>query len=344
MTKKIISLLIIILLVGGFIYWGINEGGQSEEVSSQPVVFTSIYPLYFTANQIAGDKLDVRLVVPNGTEIHSYDPSPKKIAQLEEADLLFYNGLGLEPWASRLKKNLSGKRIKLINVSEIEGVKLLAAEERKTNLNAKDAAHHHEDSVNEHGEHSEETTSHDHGTKYDPHLWLDPINLQQIASRMWEEFSGLDPSNEGVYEENYRQFSRKIETLDKEYRENLVVTDDDYILVSHAAFSYLADRYNFKQLAVMGVTPHEEPTPQRLTKIIDRIAEHDLQYVFKEELADSASIDMIAEEAGLEVLTLNPAAGLTPAQNEAGEDYFSLMRQNLANLQEALGDNNETDS
>ncbi|GAB6136983.1 metal ABC transporter solute-binding protein, Zn/Mn family [Halanaerobaculum tunisiense] len=321
--KKGLLIGVIIIIIGLTVFTGnlvINQTiDQQVKSTKQPVVYTSIYPLYDVATKIAGDKIDLRLVTPNGAEIHSYRPSPQQIAKLEQADILFYNGLGLEPWANKVVTNLKENSVSTIKLSEY-------AKLRKFKSDHSEHEHEHED----------ENTQ-----QYDPHLWLNPMNMNQIAQLMKDKFSDLDPANKQVYETNYQQFKEQIEQLDQEYKDTLANSSQNYILVSHSAFGYLADRYEFKQLSITGVAPHQEPSPGTLADLIEKVKEYKLDYVFKEKLANPKLVNVLAEEAGLKVLTLNPIAGLTKEEQEDGADYFSLLEDNLENLEQAVGEKND---
>ncbi|MGM0501641.1 MAG: metal ABC transporter solute-binding protein, Zn/Mn family [Bacillota bacterium] len=306
--KLIVAMLLVVAIIGGC--------QSATQEKTEKIVYTSIYPLYEAANKISGDNLTVKLVIPNGAELHSYRPSPKKIANLEQADLFFYNGLGLEPWADKAVSNLEQSSVKAVNISQ--HVNLIKFNKNK-NL---EEEHNHQ----EQEEHSD----------YDPHLWLDPLNMKLIAQKMKSEFQKLDSANKDVYQKNYQSFVQKIDKLDQKYHNTLKNKEQEYILVSHAAFGYLANRYNFQQLSVTGVAPHEEPSPGVLAELTNKAKEHNLDYIFMETLANPKTVDILAQEADLQVLKLNPIAGLTKKENKAGEDYFSLMDQNLDNLEKAL--------
>ncbi|MGM0370831.1 MAG: metal ABC transporter substrate-binding protein, partial [Bacillota bacterium] len=113
-TKKFSFFILILLLL---LVLTVSACQPASQEKSEHVVYTSIYPLYEVANRVSGDNLTVKLIVPNGAEVHSYRPTSRQIANLEDADLLFYNGLGLEPWAKQVTSNL--KQTEVINVSEI---------------------------------------------------------------------------------------------------------------------------------------------------------------------------------------------------------------------------------
>ena len=108
-------------------------------------------------------------------------------------------------------------------------------------------------------------------------------------------------------------------------------------MTSHAAFGYLADRYGLEQIAVTGLTPEAEPSARDLERLVDEIREHDATTVFVETLVSPRLAETVAREADVETATLDPLEGLTEEDAEAGADYFSVMRENLRTLREALG-------
>lgn len=309
MSKK--SIIILLTAVIFMLTFNINVGAE-ENLK----IYTSFYPLKEAAENIGGNRINIESVVPSGAEIHGYEPSPRQIAALEKADIFYYIGIGLEPWTERVVNNLKNSQVKTVQVSEDLTLRKVTGDENE------DHHHNHEDSERE----------------FDPHIWLDPVNMKEIGKKIKDTLSEIDPANSNYYEDNYHQFAEKLEELDKEYKDTLVSSEKDTIMVSHAVFGYLADRYNFKQLAVTGITPHEEPSPRTIADMVDTAREYNLEYIFMETLASPGSVEVLAEEADLEILTLHPVSGLTEAQKESGEDYFSLMRKNLDNLQKALGD------
>lgn len=287
-----------------------------EGKSSKIQVYASFYPLYFAVQEIGRDKVDLYSVIPNGVEPHDYEPTIRETARIENADLFIYNGADMEPWGDKLAKTLRTKNIAIINASE--QVDLLRIDEDE-----------HHDS------HHRDEENHVHGN-YDPHLWLNPLNMDKIGYAIKEQLSSADNVNKDFYENNYRDFSNKLRELDNKYTKELKNKKRDTILVSHEAFNYLSSRYEFKQISVSGVTPHEEPTPKTLANLIDLAVSKDFKYIFLEVLASPKTAEMLAKEADLKVLVLNPIAGLTEEQQEKGENYFTLMEQNLENIKKEL--------
>ncbi|SDK02247.1 metal ABC transporter solute-binding protein, Zn/Mn family [Natronincola ferrireducens] len=290
---------------------------QDGEVVMEPRIkmFASFYPLYDFAKKVGGDLVDVSVVVPHAIDPHSFDPSPRIIAQLETADVLIYNGLGMEPWIDGVLEIFKDKNTIIIEANK--GLELIKFEE-------------------DNGYHHHEHDHHHHDGEYDPHIWMDPINVIKIAEGIKDAFVEIDPENIGYYEENYINFRNQLKNLDKDFIEGLEKAVGRRILVSHSAFGYLANRYNIKEIAVSGVSPHQEPSPGRLAELTEKAKEFNLKYIFFEGLANPRTAEILGEEANLEVLTLYNIEGLTEEQREFGEDYLSLMYKNLENLKKAL--------
>jgi zinc transport system substrate-binding protein len=160
--------------------------------------------------------------------------------------------------------------------------------------------------------------------------------MKTIAGELTAVFSSLDPENAAVYEENYTIYAAAIDELDEAFRRLEEEADQKVMLVSHSAFGYLAHRYGFKEIAVTGVNPHSEPNPGRLAELVNLAGEHELEYIFFETLANPKTAEVLAAEAGLTPLMLHNLEGLTVEQREAGEDYFSLMHENVRTLRQAM--------
>jgi len=310
-NKAIIFAIALILLLSGC-----SNEKSIEESTGKLKVYASFYPIYFAAEQIGGEKIELYTVIPNGAEPHDYEPSLREIADVENADVFIFNGVNMEPWAEKLSDNLVSKGIRTINLSQY--VELIKADED-------------EESEDEHNEH----TDHSHGT-YDPHIWLDPINMNKMAYQIMTVFSELDSKNEDFYKRNYEDFASKIRELDQAFNSQLKNRNRDTILVSHKAFGYLAKRYGLEQTPVTGITPYEEPSPKTLAKLIDKIKEEQFEYIFLESLASPKVVETLAKSGNLKILELNPVAGLTEEQQKNNENYFTLMEKNLENLKKAL--------
>jgi zinc transport system substrate-binding protein len=162
----------------------------------------------------------------------------------------------------------------------------------------------------------------------DPHVWLDPIRYAAIAERIGKE---LDRRPEA------KRFAAKLGALDGEFRRGLSRCERDEIVTSHAAFGYLAERYGLKQVAITGIAPEAEPTPRELANVVRQVRAVGATTVFFETLVSPRLAETVAREVGATTAVLDPLEGLTEKESAAGEDYFSVMRANLAALRKGLG-------
>ncbi|MDI6601047.1 MAG: metal ABC transporter substrate-binding protein [Thermoanaerobacteraceae bacterium] len=170
----------------------------------------------------------------------------------------------------------------------------------------------------------------------DPHIWLSPVRAKQQAEKIYKALIKDDPENADYYTENYKALEKRFDDLDRKYRETLSKATYRDIITTHAAFAYLCEDYDLNQVSITGVSPGSEPSPGRMAEIIKFIKDNNIGYVFFEPLTTPRLADTIANETGIEKLVLDPVEGLTDEQKARGEDYFSLMEENLENLKKAL--------
>jgi zinc transport system substrate-binding protein len=163
---------------------------------------------------------------------------------------------------------------------------------------------------------------------FDPHVWLDPMRYATIAERIGAELG--EPGAAST-------FVAELESLDDEFRRGLEACDRRTVVTSHAAFGYLADAYDLEQIALTGLSPDVEPSAKALQAIVDDVEEQGATTVFFETLVSPDLAETVAREAGARTAVLNPLEGLTEDEVDAGADYFSVMRENLAALRAALG-------
>ncbi len=309
MKKTIILILMTLLLMSGCSDKKTSSDNGNDNTDKKIKVSASTYPMYYIAKEIGKDNIDLNIVVPIGVDPHEYEISLKQTKELEDTDLFLYNGSGLEHWGEKVSETMKSKGKKVIDASDY--VKLLDIEDNHDGDN--------------------------HSGK-DPHIWLDPTNVDKIAKQLSEELKNMDKKNSDIYEKNYLELSAKLKNLDDKYKEELKDKKQNTILVSHKAFAYLANRYGLEQIAVTGISPDSEPSPKSISKLIDIVKEKNLEYIFFEVLSSPKSVEMIAEEANLKVLTLNPIGGITKDEFESGVDYIYIMEENLKNLKKALVD------
>lgn len=297
------------VVVGGC---GTTNGGSNSDKKMD--VVATVYPVYDIAKQVGGDKVNLTLLVPPGSEPHDWDPKASDLEKIGKAKVFLYSGAGLEPTDKILTKDVL-KEAKPYELSKaVELMKNTAEEEDEDEHNGEE--HHH--------------------SEYDPHVWLDPTNVIKEVDMTVKAFSEADPANKDYYEKNGKDYKEKLAKLDKDYKAFTDTLSQKELIVSHQAFGYFAKHYGLVQVPIMGVSPDAEPTPDRMAKIVAFSKAHQVKAIFGEELVSPKLAEAIANEIGAKVYVLNPVEGLTEEQTKAGETYLSLMEKNLQTLKEAL--------
>jgi zinc transport system substrate-binding protein len=169
----------------------------------------------------------------------------------------------------------------------------------------------------------------------DPHFWLDPTRLARVAAEVEQALAEADPEHAADYESDLAALQRDLGALDKEFTAGLADCERNTIVVSHDAFGYLADRYGLDVEAISGISPDAEPSPAHLRQLSGLVRERGITTVFTERLDSADMAQTLAGDLGLKTAVLDPVEGLTDAT--ADEDYLSLMRANLAALEDANG-------
>ncbi|MBF0592330.1 MAG: zinc ABC transporter substrate-binding protein [Nitrospirae bacterium] len=170
----------------------------------------------------------------------------------------------------------------------------------------------------------------------DPHFWLDPVLAIEEVRLIRDNLSKLDPQNETTYKKNSDEYIKKLTTLDSNFREGLKTCQHHEIVVTHNAFSYLAQRYNLKTIPLAGISSIDEPSAHTLGQISRLVKTKGIRYIFFESLVSPRIAQALASETGAVTLPLNPCEGLTTEDVRNGKDYIAIMQDNLKNLRLAL--------
>lgn len=294
---------------------GCSNSNQIEK-SDKLKIYASFYPIEEVVKKVGRDKVEIKSIVPSGVEPHHYEISSKERGALEESDLIFINGLEMEPWGENLESELNEKVIAL--GEKVNPLKLEAHDE-----------HENHDSHDEHN----------HGD-YDPHVWLDPIRMKEMTAIVAAELSKIDEENSNYYQENAKEYISKLEDLDREYKEELASFKNKKAIVSHDAFGYLGDRYKIDFLGVSGISPEEEPSLKKMGEIVELIKKDNLKVVFFEELTSSKVAKSISEETGARTDVLYTIEGISEKDKKDGMGYIELMKRNLESLKKAFEEQN----
>ena len=197
--------------------------------------------------------------------------------------------------------------------------------------------HGHEDE-DEHGHEDEDEHGHDdhaHG-EFDPHLWNDPLLAIGQAERIADALIEADPDGADVYRANLAALAADLRDLHAEFQDGLASCRHRQFIASHAAYGYLAARYDIKQVEIAGLSPEAEPTAGRLAELADLIEETGISVVLVEPVLSGANESALAQEAGIRQLPIHAIGSVTPAELERHGDYIGLMRDTLASLRVAM--------
>ena len=275
-----------------------DEGGRIRVVAS-------FYPLYEFARQVGGDRTKVSLLVPPGQEPHDYEPAPRDIEYIAKANLLVYNGAGFEPWIEKVLGSVASSQLVVVDASQ--SVELIAGAD------------------NQRGE-----------GPFDPHFWLDPVAAKRVVLVIRDALISIDPDGSDQYSANALAYTDKLDALDVQYQEGLRSCKRREVITSHAAFGYLATRYNLTVLSITGLSPDAEPSAARMKELIEFARERGVTHIFFERLVSPKLAKAIAAEVGAKTVVFDPTEGLSKEDMAGGKDYISLMRDNLKSLKSAL--------
>lgn len=284
-------------------------------------VVTTLFPLYDFTRQIAGDKADVSLLLPPGVEPHSFEPRPGDIVRISKADLFIYTGPQMEPWVEDILKGITNTELTVIHASA--NIQLAEDDQQDHDLQADPDSHNHE---------------HEH-TGQDPHIWVDPILAQQIVSTIANGLAATDPANQDFYLANAKTYNEKLSALDAQIRSTLEKCSRKTIVYGgHFAFGYFARRYGLEHLSpYAGFSPNAEPTPKKITEMIETLKKADTSYIYYEELLEPRVAKIIAEGAGAKLLLLHGAHNISKQELDNGVTYLEIMEGNLERLKLGLG-------
>ncbi|MEI0700894.1 metal ABC transporter substrate-binding protein [Brachyspira intermedia] len=177
-----------------------------------------------------------------------------------------------------------------------------------------------------------ETSSNIDNEGLDPHFWLSPIKAKKQMENIKNALVEIDSANADYYNSNYNYYTDRLDELDNHFRDILSNIKNTNVVVTHPAFGHFCKEYSLNQVAIA----RDEADPKAMYDTIAFIKNNDVKAIFYEDFSSSKLVDSIAKETGVKILTLNPIESLSEEYINAGEDYFSVMEENLISLTNGL--------
>jgi zinc transport system substrate-binding protein len=277
---------------------------QPSTGGEHPQVVASFYPIEFLARAIGEPNVTVGVVVPPGTEPHDYEPTPGDMAKIADAKVVLLQGASFESWIGNAHARAPNARFATVT----DGIGL------RDNPDPEEA---------------------DELPK-DPHTWLDPGLFARTAGNVAQALAEAFPEHAPAFRARAQAVAADLTRLHRDYEAGLRDCDVRVVVTNHAAFGYMAARYNFTLIAISGLDPEAEPTPQTIQRVVDEVKANNVTVVFFEDLVSPKVAEAVAREAHATTRVLSPIEGILPDEAAQGATYETKMREDLAALREGM--------
>lgn len=297
---------------------------RAKEDTAPIIAFVSILPQKYFVERIAGDLAKVRVLVEPGQSPATYEPTPKQMAELSEAEIFFSIGV---PFEERLMSKIRSGFKKLTVVDTRKGITLRAMEA------GREDEHDGDHGEKEHGHeaaHKAKTVEHAHGHERgasDPHIWLDPVLVKTQAETICEALGQRDPANAEVYKKNLKSFQDDLDRVNTMISQALAPVKGRTIFVFHPAYGYFAARYGLRQQAVE--VGGKKPSAKSVARLIDRAKAAGVRVIFVQPQFDRKNAETVAKAIGGAVVSLDPLA----------PDYLANLEDMAGKVASALAKN-----
>ena len=364
LRKSVVFIVTISMILG---MAGCGKTTEKEDNYRLKIV-TSLFPYYDMARAVIGDVkgIDLKMTVTPGQDSHSFEPTPSDVIQMENADVLIYNGGSLETWIDTLLDSLNNKNqiqmkmmdyVDVLNEEIVEGMDTRFEEHDHDEHSHKDDNHnkekHKEDSHSEekHKEdnHSEDSSndsefhnedSEEEHEETDEHIWTSPVNEIIMTEKICETLSKALPEEKENFQKNAESYISQLKELDNEFRtivKNAKI--NEIIFADKFPLQYFAKEYGLKYYAAFpGCGSDMEPSAKTIGFLVDKIKEDNIKAVFYLELSSHIVADAIETDTGAKPLQFNSCHNITQKQFDSGVTYVDLMKENVNNLKIALGE------
>ena len=321
---------------------------KADKNSGKIKIVTTIFPQYDWTREIIGDtnSADLTLLIGNGTDLHSYQPSIQDIAKISTADIFIYVGGESDGWVKDALKNAKNKNMTVINLLEVLGDNV-KEEQIVEGMQAEEEEEHHHDEDEDHDHEHHEADGHHHHhddedePEYDEHVWLSLRNAKEICAAICDALCKKDSANAASYKVNLTAYTSKLDALDAKYTATVKAGSKKTILFGDRfPFRYLTDDYNLKYYAAfVGCSAETEASFETVIFLAKKVDELGLNSVLKIESGDGKLARTIINSSANKnaaILTLDSMQSVTTKQAASGTTYLSVMENNLKVLEQAL--------
>ena len=337
--KKIIALLLVLLMAASMLAGcGKQDDDDTTDTTDKLNIVTTIFPEYDWVKEILGDKADnaeITMLLDNGVDLHSYQPTADDIVKISDCDLFIYVGGESDGWVEDALKNATNKDMKVINLLDVLGDKVKNEEVVE---GMQEEEHEHEDGEEHEHEDGEE---HEHEEEADEHVWLSLKNAEVLVGAISDALQELDPDNKDTYAANTDAYVQKLSALDAEYQTAVDnATCKTVLFGDRFPFRYLVDDYGLNYYAAfVGCSAETEASFETISFLAKKVDELKLPCVLTIEGAQHKIAETIVEntaEKNQKVLTMDSMQSTTSQDVANGTTYLSVMEKNLSVLKEAL--------
>ena len=340
--KKITALLLaLFMLVAALAGCGKqNDTNQTDKLS----IVTTIFPEYDWVREILGDKADnaeITMLLDNGVDLHSYQPTADDIVKISDCDLFIYVGGESDEWVEDALRNAANRNMKVINLLEVLGDSVKTEEIVE---GMQEEEHEHEDAEEHEHEDAhahEDAEEHEHEEETDEHVWLSLKNAKMLVRVISKALQELDPNNKDIYAANADAYVKKLSALDAEYQAAVDAASNKTILFGDRfPFRYLVDDYGLRYYAAfVGCSAETEAGFETISFLAKRVDEWKLPCVLTIEGAQHKIAETVVRNTTAKnqrVLTMDSMQSTTSKDVKNGTTYLSVMEKNLSVLKEAL--------
>lgn len=290
------------------------------------------FPAYDFARSIAGETAEIDLLLPPGSESHSYEPTPQDIIAIQNCDLFLYTGGESDSWIESILSSMGDKAPHAFRMANC--VTMLASE---TTLSME---HSHSHTHNESGECSDPSHVHEEGHQHelDEHVWTSPKNAMLIVSALKDTLCAVNPVHADTYQKNEAAYQAELAELDETF-ETIAATGKRKLMIFGDRFPlrYFAAAYGLDyDAAFPGCSEDSEPSVRTVISLVDTMREQAIPVVFYIEFSSRRTADILAEETGAKERLFHSCHNVSADEIEAGATYLSLMWHNTEALKEAL--------